>query len=176
VKPVEALYAVLFVADSPVTLSQLAQALELTEGQTAQALEILRDRLSKDEVLQLIEIAGGWQLTTRPEYAPILARFLRPQKQRLSRSLMEVLAIIAYRQPTTVTEIEQVRGVQSDYAVRALMERRLIEERGRRQTPGRPVLYGTSPEFLHQFKMKDLAELPPLETEIPALEPRKDET
>lgn len=174
-KPVEALHAVLFVADAPAPLSQLALALDLTEGQVSQAIELLKERLEKDGVLQLVELAGGYQLSTRPEYAPVLARFLRPQKSRLSRSLMEVLAIIAYRQPATVTDIEQVRGVQSDYAVRALMERRLIEERGRKQTPGRPVLYGTSAEFLHQFKMKDLAELPPLETEIPALEPRKEE-
>jgi segregation and condensation protein B len=77
---------------------------------------------------------------------------------------MEVLAIVAYRQPLTMSEIDVIRGVQSDYSVKALLERRLIQEVGRKHTPGRPVLYGTSSQFLHQFKLNDLGQLPALET------------
>ena len=102
------------------------------------------------------------RLCTKPEYAVLVANFLKPQRQRLSKSLLEVLAIVAYKQPITMAEIEAVRGVQSDYSVRALVERRLILDVGRKKVPGRPVLYGTSQEFLHQFKLNDLKELPAL--------------
>jgi segregation and condensation protein B len=108
-------------------------------------------------------------LSTRPEFADVIANFLKPQKQKLSRSLLEVLAIVAYRQPITLGEIESVRGVQSDYGLRQLLERRLIHEVGRKQTPGRPVLYGTTQEFLHKFNMADLSQLPPLEQGLPEL-------
>lgn len=160
---VDGLEALLFVADSPVSVENLASALGFTEGQIAQGLEVLEARLEEKGSLQLTKIAGGYQLCTKPEYAEAIARFLKPQGHRLGKSLMEVLAIVAYRQPVTATEVEHIRGVQSDYSLRALVERRLVKEVGRKQAPGRPLLYGTTQQFLHQFKLNDLGELPKID-------------
>lgn len=159
---VDLIEALLFVADTPAKLPSLAIASGLTEGQVEQALEMLQERLQKQGGLQLIQIAEGYQLCTKPEYAEAIGAFLKPQRQRLSRSLMEVLAIVAYKQPITSAEIEEVRGVQSDYGIHGLLERRLIQELGRRKAPGRPVLYGTTQQFLHQFNLRNLKDLPPL--------------
>ena len=166
-KAVDSVQALLFVADSPATPETLAAALEMTVGQVEQALEVLNKRLKANGPLHLVRLAGGYQLATKPEYGQSISNFLKPQRQRLSRSLMEVLAIVAYRQPLTVAEIDQIRGEQSDYSVKALLERRLVQEVGRRQAPGRPVLYGTSQQFLHQFKLNDLSQLPELENSEP---------
>jgi segregation and condensation protein B len=160
--PVDIIEALLFVADSPASLASLALAAGLTEGQAEQAVEILKERLEEKGSFQVVQIAGGYQLCTKPEFAEIIANFLKPQRQKLSRSLMEVLAIVAYKQPLTSAEIEQVRGVQCDYGIHGLLERRLIQEVGRKKAPGRPVLYGTSRQFLHQFNLNDLSDLPPL--------------
>lgn len=156
---VDSLEALLFASDAPVPAEALARACGVSLGQVEQALEVLEGRLD-GTAIQLVEIAGGHQLCTRPEQAELIANFLKPQRQRLSRSLLEVLAVIAYRQPITMAEIETVRGVQSDYSVRALLERRLIREVGRRHAPGRPLLFGTTQQFLHQFNLKSLDELP----------------
>jgi segregation and condensation protein B len=160
---VDQLEALLFVSDAPVSVDALAVAINATEGQIEQGLEILEARLEEKGALQLNKIAGGFQLSTKPQHAEMVANYLKPQRQKLSRSLMEVLAIVAYRQPITVTEIEIVRGVQSDYSIKALQERRLIEEIGRKPVPGRPVLYATTDQFLHQFNLNDLSQLPPIE-------------
>lgn len=165
------MFVLLFVADSPVSSESLQSALNFTEGQVQQALELLDARLNSGSPLRLARLAGGFQLSTRPEYAEVISTFLKPQRPKISKSLMEVLAIVAYRQPITMSEIELVRGVQSDYALRALVERKLIEEVGRKPVPGRPVLYGTTPQFLHSFNLNDLSELPVLasQTELPTL-------
>ncbi|HVT14441.1 MAG TPA: SMC-Scp complex subunit ScpB [Fimbriimonadaceae bacterium] len=160
---VDQLEALLFVSDAPVPVETLAMALGGTEGQVEQGIEILEARLEGRGAVRLTKIAGGYQLSTKPEHAELVANYLKPQRQKLSRSLMEVLAIVAYRQPLTVTDIETVRGVQSDYSVKALQERRLIAEVGRKQAPGRPVLYGTTDQFLHQFNLNDLSQLPAIE-------------
>jgi segregation and condensation protein B len=157
------LEALLFVADQPASIRTLATTLQITEGQVEQGLEVLEARLEDHGSLRLVQLAGGYQLATKPEFAGIIAQFLKPQRSRLSKSLLEVLAIVAYRQPLTLAEIEQVRGVQSDYSVRALVERRLLQDVGRKPVPGRPVLYGTTQEFLHQFKLNDLRDLPGLD-------------
>jgi segregation and condensation protein B len=170
VQIVDALEAVLFVADSPAPLHQLAHSVKATEGQVEQALEVLGERLDKSGAVKLLKIAGGYQLCTKSQFAEVVADFLKPQRQKLSRSLMEVLAIVAYRQPLTVAEIEEIRGVQSDYSVRSLLERRLIQEVGRRKSPGRPVLFGTTTQFLHQFKLNTLKDLPPLSPDTPILD------
>lgn len=162
---VNALEALLFVADAPVAVRDLAQACEVGEKEVERALDELAARLSKESGLQLLRIAGGYQVSTKKEFADVIARFLKPQKQRLSRSALEVLAIVAYKQPLTSAEIDIVRGVQSDHAIRTLVDKGLIRELDRRQTPGRPILWGTTPDFLHQFKLNDLTELPPLEGE-----------
>ncbi|RYG46587.1 SMC-Scp complex subunit ScpB [bacterium] len=155
----DAVHALLFVADSPASVATLAAALQVEPGEVDAALERLEAKLEGGPI-RLVKLAGGWQLSTRPEYAPILAAFLKPSRQRLSRALMEVLAIVAYRQPVTLAEIEAIRGVGCDYGIRSLLERRLVKEAGRKQAPGRPVLYATTDEFLHQFKMHDLTQLP----------------
>jgi segregation and condensation protein B len=158
------LEALLFVADQPAPVRTLAVALQVTEGQVEQALEILEARLEERGSLRLVKLAGGYQLATKPEFGNLIATFLKPQRQRLSKSLLEVLAIVAYKQPITMAEIESVRGVQSDYSVRALVERRLLQDVGRKSVPGRPVLYGTTQDFLHQFKLNSLEDLPELDS------------
>lgn len=159
--------ALLFVADAPATPEALAAALGYTEGQAEQALEMLEARLEREGPLMLVRLAGGLQLATKPQHAEAIGAFLQPHRGRLSRSLMEVLAVVAYRQPITMAEIDAVRGVQSDYSVRALVERRLVDDVGRKPVPGRPVLYGTTQQFLHQFNMNDLSELPQLQDPLP---------
>src|SRR5690242_4075891 len=124
----DSVMALLVVADEPVKTEILARTLSLTDGQVEQAIEILQERLSTEGPLQIVRLAGGWQLSTKPECAEFVGAFLKPQRQRLGRSLMEVLAIVAYRQPITMAEIDLARGVQSDYSLRQLLERRLIEE------------------------------------------------
>lgn len=154
--------ALLFVSDSPATVESLARSAGFTEAQVEQAIELLKARYEKDGALQVVQIAGGYQICTKSEFAEIIGNFLKPQRQKLSRSLMEVLAIVAYKQPITAADIEIVRGVQSDYGIHGLLERRLIREVGRKQAPGRPVLYGTTKQFLHQFNLNDLSQLPRL--------------
>lgn len=184
VSVVDKLEALLFVANAPATLADLASAVGAPEGAIEQALELLERRMEATGAIQLVRLAGGYQLSTKSEYSEVIAAFLKPQNKRLSRSAMEVLAIVAYKQPMTIADIEEIRGVQSDYGVRVLLERNLIQEVGRKPTPGRPVLYGTTQEFLHRFNLNDLKELPPLEIDAlpakkksdtpPALEPAGD--
>ncbi|MER3414281.1 MAG: SMC-Scp complex subunit ScpB [Armatimonadota bacterium] len=167
----KAVEAILFVAEAPLSADELTKILGVKPAEVEFALEELGERLSQGSGLQLVRIAGGYQLCTRPEMAEAVSLYLKPQRRRLTRSALEVLAIVAYRQPVTTQQIEEVRGVQSDYALRTLAERGLIEEVGRKQAPGRPILWGTTQEFLHQFHLNDISELPPLdEGEEPTLE------
>jgi len=117
--------------------------------------------------LQLVQIAGGWQLSTRPDYAEAVGRMLARGSTRLSRAALETLAIIAYRQPITQPEIEAVRGVSAAGVVKTLLDRRLIAEAGRKQAAGRPILYVTTHDFLHYFALSGLDDLPPLEAPAP---------
>lgn len=162
---VDKLEALLFVANAPATLADLAIAVGAPEGAIEQALELLERRMDTSGAIQLVRLAGGYQLSTKSEYSEVIAAFLKPQNKRLSRSAMEVLAIVAYKQPMTIGDVEEIRGVQSDYGVRVLLERNLIQEVGRKPTPGRPLLYGTTQEFLHRFNLNDVKELPPLEVD-----------
>lgn len=157
---VQALEALLFVADSPATPEELAKALNVPVFEVEESLEKLGGKLHHTSALQLVRIAGGYQLCTKPEFAEAVARFTQPQSSKLSRSLMEVLAVVAYKQPITLAELEEVRGVDSGYGVRQLVERRLVCEIGRRTTPGRPVDYGTTQQFLHAFNLQSLEDLP----------------
>jgi segregation and condensation protein B len=161
----DAIEALLFVAANPVTVGELSEALGRPESEVVEGLAQLDHRLRFGGGLQLVFLAGGYQLATRPEFEAPIARLLTPNPRRMSRSLLEVLAVVAYRQPTTLAEIEAHRGVQSDYGVRQLLERGLIREAGRKPTPGRPTLYATTDEFLHQFGLGSLADLPALEEE-----------
>jgi len=155
--------SLLFVTDKPVTLDQLHEATGVERPRLEEALaqlgEIHRDGVSG---IVLTEVAGGWQFRTEPESGEFVRRFLRVKPQRLTRAALETLAIIAYRQPVTRPEIEDVRGVDSGAVVKALLERRLIKILGKKDEVGRPILYGTSREFLEFFALKDLSALPTL--------------
>jgi len=157
--------AILFVAGEPVNLTDLAHALDLTVSELIPALDQLRDEYDLDQRgLRLNRFGESVQLSTRPDYAPYIERLLQPvQKQSLSQAAMETLSIVAYRQPVTKTEIEAVRGVKCDYSVQSLLNKGLIEEAGRKETLGRPILYATTEKFLQHFGIESLNELPDLD-------------
>ncbi len=154
------LYALLFVSEAPLTLETLAEITGESTERVNQALADLRAQLQASGPLQLVAIAGGYQLATKPEYAFYLARLLNPPPKRLSRAGLEVLAIVAYEQPVTQAQIDALRGVDSSHTVRQLLAKGLIQEVGRKDAPGRPVLYGTTQGFLHYFGLNSLEELP----------------
>lgn len=156
--------AILFVAGEPVAVKDIAAALELTEVETMQAVESLqRDYDMNRRGITLRRYGDHLRLETRPEYAPYVERMLQPvQRQSLSQSAMETLAVIAYRQPATRGEVEQVRGVKCDYSVQSLLSKGLIREVGRKEALGRPILYATTDKFLEHFGLSDIRELPPL--------------
>ncbi|MDR7420612.1 MAG: SMC-Scp complex subunit ScpB [Armatimonadota bacterium] len=152
--------SLLFVADRPIPLERLAEATTATVPAARDALEHLRRRLAGGGLL-LQAVAGGYQLATRPEHADLVRRFLqREHGESLSKGALETLAIIAYRQPATRGDIEAIRGTKSDWHIERLLERQLIREVGRRQTVGRPILFGTTELFLRYFGLNDLSELP----------------
>jgi segregation and condensation protein B len=157
-----ALECLLFVSAEPVAARDLAEALELGPGDLGLVAEALRANLEGRGLL-LMEVAGGYQLATRPEYLDFVERLHAPKTERLSMPALETLAIIAYRQPVTRPEVDAVRGVNSSGVVVTLMERGLIEVVGRRDTAGRPLLFGTTRHFLENFGLKDLGDLPMLE-------------
>jgi len=159
------LETLLFVSHGPVTVDRLAAALEgATKTEVKQALRRLQeDYDAAGRGLQLVEVAGGFQLVTRPEYAPWIKRLEKSKPApKLSRSALESLAVIAYRQPIVRAEIEKVRGVETSSVLKTLLERKLVRIVGRKDEPGRPILYGTTKYFLQHFGLRDLAELPPL--------------
>ncbi len=157
-----AVESLLFVADRPVPLNRLVEVLEAPLPAVREAIEHLRRRLSGSGLL-LQPVAGGYQLATRPDHADLIRRFLqREHGESLSRGALETLAVIAYRQPATRGDIEQIRGSRSDWHIERLLERQLIRVVGRRPTVGRPVLFGTTELFLRYFGLHDLSELPPM--------------
>jgi segregation and condensation protein B len=163
-KPI--LEAVIFVASEPVTEEELARLLpDVAREDVKAALEALRrDYDAEGRGLELRRIAGGYQLRTRPEYQDYIRRYLKTRPSaRLSMAALETLAVIAYKQPITLPEIQEIRGVNSARAVKTLLEKRLIEPKGRKPVVGRPILYGTSREFLIHFGLNDLSELPTIE-------------
>ncbi|MCI0370532.1 MAG: SMC-Scp complex subunit ScpB [candidate division NC10 bacterium] len=169
-EPVAALEALLFASPDPLPRERLGELLpELSAEELAAALAALRTRYASPESgLMVDEVAGGFRLATRPEVADTLARLTAVRPSRLSRPALETLAIIAYRQPITKAEVEAVRGVNIDGVLKTLGERGLIRILGRKREPGRPMLYGTSKDFLEYFGFQDLSELPTLR-EIEAL-------
>ena len=155
--------SLLFVTDKPVSLDQLHEATGVERPSLQAALEELAGlHRERGSGVGLTEVAGGWQFRTDPESGEFVRRFLRVKPHRLTRAALETLAIIAYRQPVTRPEIEDVRGVDSGAVVKALLERRLIKILGKKDEVGRPILYGTSREFLEFFALKDLSALPTL--------------
>ncbi|MEG6616277.1 SMC-Scp complex subunit ScpB [Peptococcaceae bacterium 1198_IL3148] len=156
----------LFVTPEPLPVATICRIAEIEEQDALDILqELARDYQQANKGLQVIEMAGGWQLATRPEFASYVERLYKKQtSSTLSRAALESLAIIAYRQPITKAELELIRGVKSDSSINTLQERGLVEEKGRRDGPGRPVLYGTTTEFLKHFGLKDISQLPDLDS------------
>ena len=159
------LEALLFASPEPLTLSRVKSLLEGVEtDQVADALMGLQEEYAGDSrAFQLVEIGGGYQLVTKPEYADFVARLVESSKrQKLSKAAMETLAIVVYKQPVVRSTIESIRGVNVDGVLRTLMERDLIRIVGRADGPGRPLLFGTTKEFLMQFGLNRLSDLPGL--------------
>jgi len=157
--------ALIFVADEPITSKLLADVLDEEKQAIEAAVEQLKQEYeNRESGLQIREIAGGWQIATRTEFHEEVRRFLRTRPSaKLSLAALETLAVIAYKQPATVPEILEIRGVQSASAIKTLLDKRLIVAKGRKETVGRPMQYGTSKDFLIQFGLKDLTELPSIE-------------
>jgi segregation and condensation protein B len=157
------LEALLLVSDRPVSVEQLHEATGIDRPRLMEGLsDLARQFAERQGGLALVEVAGGWQLRTEPATVEYVRRFLRVRPQRLTRAAVETLAIIAYRQPVTRPEIEEIRGVDSAAVVKALLDRRLIKILGKKEEVGRPILYGTSRDFLEFFALKDLSALPTL--------------
>jgi len=156
------LEGLLFVAGEPVAPSQLAAALDLTVTNVEKGLEEL-DEILRTRGLRLQRHAGRIQLTTAPELGDVVERFLGLEAtSRLSRAALETLAIIAYQQPVTRPAVDSVRGVNSDGVIKSLLSKGLLQEVGRSDGPGRPILFGTTPQFLQHFGLNSLTELPAL--------------
>ncbi|MFO0597720.1 MAG: SMC-Scp complex subunit ScpB [Myxococcaceae bacterium] len=159
----QVLQAVLFVAPESLTLDQLFDATGIDREKIEPALKAIAEQfVQADSGIVLHEVAGGWQFRTAHQSAEYVRRFLKVKPQRLTRAAVETLALIAYRQPVTRPEIEDVRGVDSGAVLKALLDRRLIKIVGKKEEVGRPILYGTTREFLEFFALKDLASLPTL--------------
>lgn len=157
-----AIEAILYVTGEPIEASELSRALEVSEMELFGALDELEHLYdSEARGFRLLRFGEHVQLGTRSDYAPYIERLLQPvQKQSLSQAVMETLALIAYKQPVTRAEIEAIRGVKCDYSLQSLLGKHLVCEVGRKETLGRPILYGTTDEFLRHFCIASLSELP----------------
>jgi segregation and condensation protein B len=157
--------SLIFVADEPIGARVIADVVDMDRETVEAAIQdLVKDYESRPGGLQLREIAGGWQIATRAEHHEHIRAYLKSKPSaKLSLASLETLAVIAYRQPVTVPEILEIRGVQSPSAIKTLLDKRLIVAKGRKETVGRPMMYGTSKEFLIQFGLKDLSELPSIE-------------
>lgn len=156
---------ILFIADSPITIEKIG---EVFNGEMNKAeIKGILDELKADyngRGVQLVEIAEGYQICTRPEYAEWIKKFYKIDKgSKLSHASLETLSIIAYKQPITRIEMEEIRGVDSGGVVKTLSEKNLIKNMGRKKVPGRPMMYGTTRKFLEYFGLKSLTDLPTLE-------------
>jgi len=158
------LEAVLFVADEPLSSAVLANLVGTDRPTVDSLLEALAGEYERVGAgLSLRRVAGGWRLYTHPDAAPVVERFvLSSRHTRLTRAALETMAIVAYKQPVTRHQVAAIRGVDSEGVLRALVERGLLAEVGRDEGPGRPLLYGTTPEFLERLGLDSVSELPPL--------------
>lgn len=162
--------SLLFIAGDAVPLASIAQTIELDKATARAVVLALADKYEKEKRgLRIVEVEGAYQMCTAAEcFEYIRNMYKSPQRQGLTQALLETLAIIAYKQPITRVQVEEIRGVSSDRAISKLMEKRLICEVGRGDTPGRPMLFGTSSDFLRYFGFKNIGELPPLEEDADA--------
>lgn len=164
------LEALLFIAERPLTSAEMAELADVPARHAEVALAGLAERLAEDERgIRLQRHDDAWQLVTAPEVGARLAAYAAREEGRLSPAALEALAVVAYRQPCTRGDVERVRGVDSDYVIRSLLHRRLVVEVGRRDTPGRPILFGTTFTFLERFGLTSLDDLPPLSTDAAQL-------
>lgn len=159
------LEAVFFVADRPLTIEQLSQILELPSKEVEKLVEgLVQSYREEERGFQLRQTSGGYRLYTASDCAEYVEKLIaHTQKRRLTQAALETLAIVAYRQPITKAEISAARGVNSEGTIQTLVERGLIKEIGREDTPGQPILYGTTRTFLELFNLNSLDELPSLE-------------
>lgn len=157
--------ALIFVSDEPLSVKAIADVLKEDKAVISDTLASLSEEFnSRNSGLHLREVAGGWQFATRPEFHEHVRAFLKTRPSaKLTLASLETLAVIAYRQPVTVPEILEIRGVQSPSSIKTLLDKKLIVAKGRKDAVGRPMMYGTSKEFLLQFGLKDLSELPSVE-------------
>jgi len=170
------LEALLFIAERPLTVAEIAELAGVPRLQAEGALGNLAEELAEDHRgLRLQRMDDAWQLATAPEVGERLAAYAAREEARLTPAALEALAVVAYRQPCTRGEVERVRGVDSDYVLRSLMHRRLVAEMGRRDTPGRPILYGTTFTFLERFGLTSLDDLPPMPEGDPPTLPAAEE-
>jgi segregation and condensation protein B len=159
------LEAVLFVSPDPVPMARLVTVLgAVKKAEVEQVLALLKQELEQEgRGVRLVQVAGGYRLVTKPDYAPWIKKLDKAKTMsKLSRSALESLAIIAYKQPLVRSEIEQIRGVETSGVLRTLLERKLVRIVGRKEVPGRPIMYGTTKFFLEHFGLHDLTQLPPL--------------
>jgi segregation and condensation protein B len=172
-----ALEALLFVADEPVSTVTLAQAV----GEDRRRIETVLQEMAagyeeRGSGIVLRNVAGGWRLCTHPDAAPVVERFILSSRHaRLTKAALESLAIVAYKQPVTRHQVSAIRGVNSDGVLRALVDRGLLTEVGREDGPGRPVLYGTTPEFLERLGLPSISSLPSLAPLLDETAPAEDE-
>jgi segregation and condensation protein B len=170
------LEALLFIAERPLSSAELAELAGVPRLQAEAALAGLAEDLAEDRRgLRVQRMDDAWQLATAPEVGERLAAYAAREEARLTPAALEALAVVAYRQPCTRGEVERVRGVDSDYVLRSLLHRRLVAEIGRRDTPGRPILYGTTFIFLERFGLTSLDDLPPMEEGNPPTLPAAQE-
>lgn len=157
--------ALLFTSEKPITVDQIREVLDETDSKDIRSvlLELQAEYETLGRSFKIYEIAGGFQMVTEPVFAEYLKRFYKAKsKDKLTKPALETLAIIAYRQPITKADIEDIRGVNVDGVIKTLVDRLLIKITGRKDAPGRPILYGTTKEFLERFGLSSLAELPKL--------------
>jgi segregation and condensation protein B len=169
------LEGILFALGQPISLESLSEVLDWDREEVQTLMnELAEDLKQNHRGIDLKKVAGGYQLRTKPELKELMARFFEKRPPRLTQAMLEVLSIIAYKQPTTRPEIDKIRGVDSSGALKTLLERALIEMRGRSEGVGNPVLYATTPRFLEWFQIGSLGDLPPL-SEMEALNTSADE-
>ncbi len=160
--------ALIFTAEQPISIQEMKTCMEdlfeakVKEDDLKTAIAELQERYAQEVyAIEILEIAGGFQFMTKAAFHPVVGQYLRQTtKKRLSRAAMETLSIIAYKQPTTKSEMEKIRGVSCDYAVQKLLEKELVDIKGRSDGPGKPLIYGTSEKFMDYFGLKNLGELP----------------
>ncbi|MEJ2698320.1 MAG: SMC-Scp complex subunit ScpB [Desulfuromonadales bacterium] len=165
-----AVESLVFVSETPLRAERIAEVLEVEKGRVLESLRVLTEEYAgRGAGITLVEVAEGFQFRTRPEFAEWVRRLGKGRPFRFSRAALETLAIVAYRQPVTRAEIEYLRGVDSGGVLKTLLDKRLVKILGKKDVPGRPMIYGTSREFLELFTLRNLSELPTLKefSELP---------